>query len=100
METSTQDNEFITGIKKTIESYEKMKEEYSDQMSKIKSRIDSLIENEHYSYSSPRITHLTNDYDNMAAGLSGICDYIEALEQRIEAMKNDPDNVDNCRYTI
>lgn len=100
METLNQDNEFVANIEKTIAAYEKMKQEYSDQMNNIKSRIDYLIENEHYSYSSVKISHLTNDYDNMAAGLSGICDYIEALQQRIEAMKNDPDNVNNCRYTI
>lgn len=95
-----QDNEFIKIIDKSIERYESLKISYTNQMTGIQNKINHLIKQEGYVYSNERIVRLLTAYDNNAEGLLGVCEYLKALYERKEAIKNDPDNVDNCKYTI
>ena len=80
----------IKQLEDTVARYEKMKSEYSDNLTKIETRIDHLIKNERLLPSSPKIRTLIDMQMSTTSGFRGICEYLDVTKERLEAAKNDP----------
>lgn len=93
-------NEIVENLTNTLKQYEAMKLDYTNQMDVIKSKIDKLVNEEQCSYQSSRVRDLTAAYENILVGFRGVTSYIENLNARLEAIKNDPNNDNDFRYTI
>lgn len=80
----------VNNIETKVAEYEKMKNDYSDQMTAIENKLDYLLDEEGISPRSARIAHLESALSNMCSGYGGIVNHLEALKERLEDAKNDP----------
>lgn len=85
--------ENIQSLENTLATYEKMRDSYITEMNSIKLSLECMpcgIKKENLLYA----------YDNQAEGLRGIISYINALKEKLEAIKNDPNYDDECKYSL
>ena len=85
--------ETIQFLEDKLATYEKMKDSYVSQMDLINLKLSNMHEGVHKD-------NLYRTYEYQAEGLRGIVSYIETLNKRLEAIKNDPDYDDECKYSL
>lgn len=85
--------ETIKFLEEKLTVYEDMRDSYISQMDSLNLKMSCIPEGLHK-------RDLTKTYENQAEGLRGIISYITALKERLEAIKNDPNYDDECKYTL
>lgn len=85
--------EKIKFLEDKIATYEAMRDSYIVEMDSIKLSMDCRP-------CGFRKDNLLRAYDTQSEGLRGIISYIDALKKRLEALKNDPNYDDECKYSL
>lgn len=83
-------DEQIKNLKETVARYEKMKSDYSDSLTRIEARIDYLLKVKKLLPSSPRVKSLVDAQMSTIFGFRNVCEYLNAIKERLEAAENDP----------
>lgn len=89
-------------IEEKMKDYESMASGYKKDLDAIKLKINTLMTDEEHTmtYDNPRIKSLTDAYDCLISQYRGTIEYVEALKERLEVIKRDPNCDHEIRYSL
>lgn len=85
-------------LQKAIDEYQPMADSYKKELNAIKERIDTLLNDDtlNLTYDDPKILALTDAYDCLISQYKGCASYLNALKERLERIKHDPNYIDEA----